>query len=276
MRICYVDESGDTGTLPAGASNVQPALVVVGLFIDQGAVGPFTRDFMLLKRRYYPGLRPSNAAALDWMLAEVKGSELRRDAVSARRREARHAIGFLDKFVQLLQSHQVQIVGRIWVKKPTAPVRHVAIYTSSIQAICSDFQHYLAVADDSGALIADSRSPAQNVGVSHSIFTRKFQASGDAYPRLLEMPVFGHSENHALLQAADLVSSALVYPMAMTAYCVGTISNLHARAEYVTIQERYGAAIKAMQFRYSDRDRTVGGLAVSDGLAQRGGAALFG
>jgi hypothetical protein len=32
------------------------------------------------------------------------------------------------------------------------------------------------------------------------------------------MPTFGHSENHAGLQLADLVCSALLFPMAMDAY----------------------------------------------------------
>ena len=34
----------------------------------------------------------------------------------------------------------------------------------------------------------------QNDGVSHSIFTQKFKATGDAYGQY-EMPTFGHSEN---------------------------------------------------------------------------------
>lgn len=276
MRICYVDESGDTGTLPVGASNVQPALVVIGLLIEQRRVEQFTREFMQLKRKFYPGLSKPHALALDWLLIEVKGSELRRDAVSVRRKESRHAIGFIDHFLKLLQDCHVQIVGRVWIKALGALIRHVSIYTSSIQAICADFQHYLNASADSGIVLADSRSPAQNVGVSHSIFTQKYQMSRDAYPRLLEMPVFGHSDNHALLQAADLVSSALVYPMAMTAYCVGTIANLHARPEYAVIQARYGSTLRAMQFCYPLADRAAGGIVVADGLSQRSGSLLFG
>ena len=36
----------------------------------------------------------------------------------------------------------------------------------------------------------------------------------DAYDRLMEMPMFGHSDNHAGIQAADMICSAFLFPMA--------------------------------------------------------------
>jgi hypothetical protein len=66
--------------------------------------------------------------------------------------------------------------------------------------------------------------------VSHSIFTQKFKAEGDQYPRVLEMPTFGHSNNHVGIQIADLLASALLYPMATCAYCRGHVSNVHVDA----------------------------------------------
>jgi hypothetical protein len=40
----------------------------------------------------------------------------------------------------------------------------------------------------------------------------------------MEVPSFGHSDNHAGLQLADLICSAFLWPMAMHAYCEGHIT----------------------------------------------------
>lgn len=104
-------------------------------------------------------------------------------AVSKGRRERRHAIGFLDRLFGLLEHADAEVAGRVWIKGIGKPVDQWAIYTSSIQAICTDFQHYLQGANDHGVVTADSRSPAQNVRVSHSIFTRKYAVAGDPYDR---------------------------------------------------------------------------------------------
>lgn len=277
VRICYIDESGDAAVVPAARSSIQPVLTIVGLVGQESMVRPFTREFIQLKRRFFPGLRPSTSQPLDWILAEVKGSEIRRSAVSHRRRESRQALGFLDRLMEMLDEHEVRVVGRVWVKAIAKPIDQWAIYTFSMQAICVAFQHHLDAEDDHGVVVADSRSPAQNIRVAHSIFTQRFAAAGDPYPRILEMPTFGHSDNHALLQAADLVASALVFPMASRAYCHGILDNLHVRPEYDVLLQRYGATLRRLQHRYQDIEgRWVGGLTVDDRLAQRGGALLFG
>ena len=54
--------------------------------------------------------------------------------------------------------------------------------------------------------------------VSHSIFTQKFSPAARNYQRLVELPTFGHSENHAGLQICDIVCSALLFPIACFAY----------------------------------------------------------
>ena len=74
------------------------------------------------------------------------------------------------------------------------------MYTSSIQALCTYFEHYLAERDSSGLRIADSRSKSKNPRVSHSIFTQKFSTVPN-YERLVELPTFGHSDNHVGLRA---------------------------------------------------------------------------
>ena len=42
------------------------------------------------------------------------------------------------------------------------------------------------------------------------------------------MPVFAHNQNHAGIQIADLVCSALLFPMATTRYCLGVAQAVSA------------------------------------------------
>ena len=101
-----------------------------------------TLDFLNLKHRFFPGL-VAGRSFLGEMLVEIKGSEVRKDAASARRRERTHALGFLDKVLELLENNNARICGRIWIKGIGTPNDGRALYTSSIQAICADFQHLL-------------------------------------------------------------------------------------------------------------------------------------
>jgi hypothetical protein len=126
-----------------------------------------------------------------------------------------------------------------------------------------------------GIIIADSRDYVQNVGVSFSVFTQKFKATGDAYGRVLEMPTFGHSENHIGLQLCDLLCSAIIFPMASITYCNGAVNNVHVDPKYQLIKTRYAARIKDLQHRYLDGGRYRGGITVSDGIAQRSSRDLF-
>ena len=123
----------------------------------------------------------------------------------------------------------------------------------------------------------DGREPHQDAAVSHSIFTQKFQSAGDAYGRLLEMPVFGRSENKAGIQLADTVLSAVIAPLAMFVYCTGYVKSYHVSAKYEVLKNRYANRLKNMAFRYPDLNgRMRGGFTVSDRLAQRSASNMLG
>lgn len=106
------------------------------------------------------------------------------------------------------------------IKAPGEPFDGTSVYTFSIEKICSYFEHYLATTESVGFCIADSRSKPQNSKVSHSIFLKKF-GTANFCDHLIELPTFGHSENHAGLQICDIVCSALLYPIACFAYSLG-------------------------------------------------------
>lgn len=261
--------------LPSSTSNIQPVFAFIGIAFNAGIVGDLTREFLELKRRFFPGIHKS-AHYLDDILVEIKGADIRRNIATGNRRSSRAAFGFLDNLFTLIEKHDGRIIGRIWIKGIGKLFKGRSVYTFSMQDSCSTFQKYLEFVDDQGFIIADSRNKRANTNVSHSIFTRKFQANGDNFSSLVEMPTFGHSDNHAGIQIADLICSAVVFPMAIQSYCQGYISNVHTR-DYSQLKSRYRSRLQDLQFRYQNPadNRWRGGIIASDAIAQRSGRALF-
>jgi hypothetical protein len=276
MKICYVDEAGCTGFLPAANSNIQPAIVFVAIAFDYSRLHRLTESFLTLKQKFYPGLFPNRKRFLSGILGEVKGADVRKQIVVGNRNQRRHSLGFLDGMLKILIENEVSIFGRIWIKAVATPIDGRALYTSSIQSICAIFQHYLTATNDLGMVLLDSRWQTVNVQVAHSIFTQKFRFSGDAFDRIVDLPGFAHSDNHAALQICDLVASALVFPISTFTYCTGQVTGLHVQPKYEFIKNRYKGQLYERQYRYKEASgRWRGGLVVSDGIAKRHGGFLF-
>ena len=105
----------------------------------------------------------------------------------------------------------------------------------------------------------------------------KFSQVARRYERLVELPTYGHSENHAGLQICDIICSALLYPIACVAYCTGHVNNVHVQPRAVDLRHRYGQQLKALQYRYRNPVTGVftGGLVVSDTIGRRSGSSMF-
>lgn len=276
MQICFIDEAGDLGELgDPPAPNDQPVLVIAGLFVGAATLGGLTADYLDLKQRFFHDLNYPSTRWLDRILPEIKGVGLRKHAIRGSARKRRRAIGFLDHIMSLLRRYDVRLVARVWVKGRGSQFDGTAVYTSSIQGLCTYFEHYLTERDCWGLCIADSRSKSKNLRVSHSIFTQKFRTPPN-YERLVELPTFGHSDNHAGLQICDIVCSGLLYPIACYAYCTRHVNNVHVQPGASRLRSRYGRQLKELQHRYLDRGRYVGGVTVADYLDQRSGALMFG
>lgn len=276
MHICYIDEAGCPGMLPAPDSMVQPVLVMAALFVPQIHLAKLTRDFLVLKRQFNPGLHHAGDHWLDMALHEIKGASLRSGIRTGGRNRRRAVFGFLDKTLALLEECEAKCVSRIYVKGPGLPFNGQAVYTSSAQQLCASFQSYLAHKNSHGFVIADSRTAALNSTVSHSIFTRKFKMAGDAYDRILDMPTFGHSQNHVPIQITDFLSSTLLSPMATHIYCTGHITSAHVHAEDKRIYDRYLVKIRSLSYRYNDGMRPRGGITIIDAIANRSSGLMFG
>lgn len=277
LIIAYIDESGDVGPLPATPRwNDQPTLTLAALLIDHTRLDSITSDFLTLKRVFFPGLAYPSSSFLDTVIPEVKGSDLRRSIALGNRNQRRHALRFFDKCLDLLEQNGVKLIARVWVKQPGSPFGGRSVYSASIQRLYEAFDHYLSTAQDYGFCIADSRTKELNAVVAHSIFTQKYSSVAPGFPRVLELPSFGHSDNHVGLQLCDLVASGLITPMACYEYCTGHIANVHVQPNYVRIKDRYSHRIMNLQYRYQDAmNKWRGGITVSDRIAKRSSAALF-
>ena len=274
--ICYIDEAGCTTPLPSAETDIQPVLVIVGLVVDVAKVREITIRFLELKRRFFPRKFGAGNHLLDDVLLEIKGSDLR-SSIRKHGAKADATLKFIDSTLELLRANNARLFASVWVKGIGKAIDSRAIYTTSIQAACRNFSSFLEASDDSGFMVADFRTPGLNTQVSHSIFTQKYRAKGDPLARLLELPTFGHSDNHVPLQIADLLCSTLLFPMATATYCAGQIKGKHVRGRDILIKRRYASRIKALQFRYKDDagGQSLGGVFVNDGLQGRKSDLMF-
>lgn len=274
--ICYIDEAGCTTSLPSAETDIQPVLVIVGLVVDVARVRELTIRFLELKRQFFPKKFGTGNHPLDDVLVEIKGSDLR-SSIRKHGAKADATLKFIDGTLELLRANDARLFASIWVKGIGKAIDSRAIYTTSIQASCRSFTSWLDARDDTGFMVADFRTPGLNTQVSHSIFTQKYRAKGDPMERLLELPTFGHSDNHVPLQIADLLCSTLLFPMATATYCAGQVKGKHVRGRDMLIKRRYASRIKALQFRYKDNENGLmqGGVFVNDGLQGQKSDLLF-
>jgi hypothetical protein len=273
----YIDDAGDPEVLPNAVTNgVTPLFVIAAVAFDQACLHSVTMQYLALKRRFFPKLIKATPHLLEWVRPEIKGTDLKRMMRSEKRKERRTATTFINEVMNLLEANGAQVFARVWIKKIAEPVDKQAMTTFSIQACAANFQRLLEERDGQGLVVVDSSSPRLNAAVSHSIFTQKFKAAGDAYDRIIEMPVFGHSENHVGIQIADIVASGLIFPIASHVYCDGYVTSVHVHARFSEVKVRYASRLKRLQHRYyDDSGFRRGGIVTSDKIANRSGNAMF-
>jgi hypothetical protein len=283
MHIGYVDEAGneqalqaigDDGT-PVLISDAAPLLAVGAIFVSRERRDQLFHDFLRLKKRVAPQALV-NARHTDLIRFEIKGSGLRQKIRRGDPREARWVFSVLDQTLDLLRVHDVTISAHVWIKKIDETLGRDA-YPTSIAHIAGDLHRVLEQDNSPGWLIVDSRTKVKNEEVVHTISTRKCRTGGDMLPLIVEPPVFGHSDTHALLQITDLIVSALIYPMACIAYCEDLAWNVHVAPAFERLQARYGAVLRSRESRLMNNvGKTVGGIVVRDLRHRRPTRDLFG
>ncbi len=131
MYLCYVDESGGVEPPNAPSQGVTPASVIVGVVCSAVSIPVLTQDFLALKRAHFP-TRFSHRPALDHVLTEIKGSEVLKLTRSSDRNKRRHAARIRSSLLDLLETHSIRIIGRVWIKEPTTGLDPVSTYTFSL------------------------------------------------------------------------------------------------------------------------------------------------
>jgi hypothetical protein len=246
LYLLYLDEAGDDGTWMGDASGSQPAIAIVALMLESSKLRDITIDFLNLKRRFFPG-KFDQPHLLDSILKEVKGSDLRAK-IRNRGERAKTQLHFLDEVFDLLEKYDASLVATLWPKKLGEPVDGNALYTTAVQRLSGKFQGFLAAHDDYGVVIADSRIPKLNSSVAHSVFTQKFKSDRDAFQRVVEAPLFGHSDTHAMIQITDLLASAILWPILTQAFMANEPSRLIRKRD------------RLIWIRYAKRLRGISGL----------------
>lgn len=270
--ICYVDEAGCATPLHTATDRTQPVFLITGLFIDQARVVDMTHEFTALKKKYFPSRFAGLRHQLDAMPIELKGIEIKKALRGDEgRRSRKHHARFVDEVLELLKKLDVKIASEVWVKGVGRPFKGHSIYALSTQRITQLFEDHLHRHAHRGVIVSDFRSPGENRIVSHSIFTQMYRKKrkGNAYPSLLEAPLFGVSNNHAGLQITDILTSSLLCPMATYTYCTGYVANVHVSAADAHILDRYKKRIKALQYVTVAAGTTFRGITVHDALARR-------
>jgi Protein of unknown function (DUF3800) len=251
MKLCYVDESGKAETLTPADAKQQPVVVIGGISLPEEALTAVTHEWIELKSRFYPGLNSRGQKGwLDGILHDPKGASLRRGfRARASKRQRKHAVGLIDGTLKLLERHGGEVLGRIWLKELSAPNDDMKIHTSSLHFICSAFQAGLRD-DERGMVVVDSQTYQHNFRLAHSMFTQRF-GKKSAKQRLVDMPVFGHSDNHAGLQIADLLCSAVLAPIACSVYGGAYRSwNTHCDPCFLDIRETFGGRLERLTYEW--------------------------
>lgn len=277
MHIAYMDDAGDLGAISnPPLHNDQPVFALTLLFVNQARLAAMVPEFLQVKRNYFPGFIPPASHFLAAVLPEIKGADLRRDIATGTRNKARHATRFLSEIAALCVRSDMKLVSKVYIKGIGQQNHPTSVYTAACQALFKSFDQYLSTVDDVGICIADSRTKGLNVPVAHSIFTQMFSTKQAHFPRIMELPTFGHSENHVGVQLCDLLASALIVPAAVHTYCTGHIANVHVQPGYSKIRALFTAKLQQLLYRYQDAQHTWrGGITVSDAILHRPSSEMF-
>jgi hypothetical protein len=257
VHICYVDEAGSAEELLCKASpSSTPIFTVAGLIVPHGQLKPIVWDFLQMKKRYIPSLQTLPLSEV--IKTELKGSDIRADIRSGARRRHRRAMTILGDTLKLLEMHSCRVVARVIVKNVNVSIGDRTAYGSCVTWISDTFHNYLETNNrQDGLVVLDSRTKVKNTPNTDVITTQKFRKGGDPFPKLAEVPVFGHSDSHVAIQLADLLASGLLFPMACCTYCNALSWNNHAHAAYLDIKTEFGERVKKLQHRYFDQSRST-------------------
>ncbi len=266
MHVCYVRESDPVRLGESDDSERPSVMVVTGLILRAAAVEPLTKDFIDIKRDFYPDTASRN---LDYILTEIKGSNLRAGLGSDNVHLQDYIIDLLDEVFELLDHYRVRLIGRVWIIDPAKSFNHTATYSYAVQDCSRHFDHFLDENNSRGMLMCEARNTALDSQATHSVFTQMLKTTGNSMPRLMEAPVLGRAENYAGLQLSETLASAVLLPVAARVFGAAEASGIGDTEQLDLLRARYAHRLRNMEYWYIDHDhRRRGGLIVHDTWSQ--------
>ncbi|MFC8305102.1 DUF3800 domain-containing protein [Streptomyces olivaceus] len=276
MHLCYIDEAGNGQTLDPARPDAPPVLVVGGFTVPRAHVKSLTWAFLDVKKHYRPQLRSAEQLS-EVIQHEIKGADVRKNLRAGNHNWRRAAMDLVGSLLDILEAHESRVLARVWIKEEGLAFDESGVYPASVAALNETFQAQLAHEHSRGMMVLDSRTKVKNAPNVHCVTTRKYRAGGDSLRGVIESPVFGHSDTHALLQLADLVVSSVLFPIACHAYLNDVTWNVHCDDAYQPLREQFGERLKNLQFRYQDPvGKWRGGIVVSDRRTRQSSGLMFG
>ena len=278
MFTSYIDECGNAETFGSSPS-ASPLFVVTAVIIELGRELGVLNDLLALKREIYGGARSRTGLVV---MKEVKGATVR-EGLSHRRESVKHgrAYAFLDGFLTILEDHSARVVGSVKIKERNFLFPEEAAYLASTSACARDFHHLLESEDDCGTMIMDARYPSKDRRLQEGVFNERYHvdvASGDLFdasPRLIPALAFQSSSHSPGLQVADIVASAIIFPLAIAAFHGS--SNGVVSKPFIRLRDQIGPRLERLQYRYRvEGRRPRGGIVANDVHGRLDTRKLFG
>lgn len=145
----------------------------------------------------------------------------------------------------MLTVYQARLLACVVAKHPGGEFDGRLAYASGMHFIARQFHGLLELECAEGLLVVDSREAKANARVAQLVCAAKF-AGMDQLPRLIEAPLFGRSDDHAGLQVADIVASALVFPVASTIFGPNLNGHPHLHQSDPLLARRYRKRLKGL------------------------------
>ncbi len=192
---------------------------------------------------------------------EIKGGDLRRDIRSGNRATSRRAYMILDDLFDLLEKNNIKITARAFTKNLAEQLTDIEYYPLATDWLASTFDKSLKTKPQNlGFMILDSRTKNKNTPVASHVVTGFYKKQSNIYSNLIEAPTFGHSDTHVGLQIADIIVSAILFPIICNTFIDVAPDNVHCNKKYDSIKERYGTRLEAILLTYTNKGATLGGI----------------
>lgn len=244
MHICYIDEAGCPGYLPANNTEIQPILIIAGLALPKEALDSIGRQFIKIKQQYLYGETKPNFRHQD-VLNELKGADLRKDIREGIKAKADKAHKLAHQILEILVTHGAELYGQVIIKVPDDKFDGTRLYADAMMRIAKDYHQLLDKELSNGLIVADFRESEINGKVSQPISLAMWEQK-NTFPRFELPPTFGNSNSHVGLQIADIIISTLLMPLALAKFGEYIPEGVHKKSGDLLNFKRYEKRLKRL------------------------------